>query len=96
MLIDSVIAAYPDGSSIMASSTTNVAIILPYARGLIISGIVFINFDSNTLGCFGVTTIQGKTSDFNGGFTYYTEALTFINSPNKVLRPPWILYTSTI
>ena len=30
------------------------------------------------------TCLQGKSGEFNGGFTYYISGLDFVNSPNKM------------
>ena len=84
MLKDCVIAARPETSNVLAPSTTSLALILPYARGLLIKDMIFINFDTNGKAALGVTSIQGKTEGNNGGFTYRTSGLTFVNSPNKI------------
>ena len=57
---------------------------MPYARGLLTDGVTFINFDEAGIAAFGVTHVAGKSGPNNGGFTYSTRNLTFINSPNKV------------
>jgi len=61
---------------------TNAGIVLPFGRGFKVSNVRFVNFDANCA-CFGFTRITGTCSDQCGGFTYHTEQISFINSPNK-------------
>ena len=58
-------------------------IITPYARGLIIKDIEFINFDGNNV-CYGGTQIDGHTQDHNGGYIYHVATHSFTNSPNII------------
>ena len=79
-----IIAAKPSTTGIMDLHTTQRGAIMPYARGLLSDNVTFINFDETGIAAFGVTSIQGTAGPNNGGFTYFSRNLTFINSPNKV------------
>ena len=79
---DTVIAA--TGGS-LSYSPTQAGIILPYARGLSIIDTSFSGFVNSNQACFAVTSIQGKTSDNNGGFRYETRGLHFDDvTPMKI------------
>ena len=84
MLKDCVIVAKPATQGNMVRSTTKTGIITPYARGLLIKDMTFVNFDSAGSSVFGVTKVDGKTENNNGGFTYKLSGLSFLNSPNKI------------
>ena len=67
----------------MPNIGTKRGIIVPYARGLLIKDIEFINFVGNYV-CYGGTQIDGMTEGHNGGFTYQVATHSFANSPNKI------------
>ena len=88
MVADSVIAAKAVDQSALDEEQTKTGILCPFGHGLTIDNTIFIGFDTDPKAVFGVTKIDGKTSIFNGGFTYYINGATFINSPNKA-RYQW-------
>ena len=85
MLKDCVIVAKPATQGNMVLSTTKKGIIAPYARGLLMKDITFVNFDTAGTAALGVTKVDGQTEENNGGFTYKVSGFTFQNSPNKII-----------
>lgn len=73
----------PINDGILSGSRTKYAIILLYGRGLLIKDLTFVNFVGSSV-VFRVTNVQGTTENNNGGFTYRTIDLTFLNSPNLI------------
>ncbi|KAL4228989.1 Fibrocystin-L [Mactra antiquata] len=62
---------------------TTSAIVFPFGRGFRVKNVRFVNFDQNGCYAFGFTRIAGTCSFECGGYTYHTEGLSWINSPNK-------------
>lgn len=56
---------------------------LPYGYGFHVKNVKFVNFDKDGCAAFGVTRITGTCSVNCGGYSYTTEGLTFVNSPNR-------------
>ena len=83
MVADSVIAARTIDTTALQEDPTRTGILCPFGFGLTISDSTFIGFNDGEQAVMGVAKIDGKTSVFNGGYTYYLNRLTFIDSPNK-------------
>ena len=67
---------------------TSGGIVFPYGRGFRAINIRFVNFASSGCATFTWTRIAGTCGLFCGGYTYHTEQISFINSPNKA-RYAW-------
>uniref|UniRef100_H2YG49 Uncharacterized protein n=1 Tax=Ciona savignyi TaxID=51511 RepID=H2YG49_CIOSA len=74
------------GHSLTTASTfqTSVGITLPFSPNLFLINVKFHNFDRGNAVAFGVTSIDGTCSFACGGYHYWTEGMSFINTPRRV------------
>jgi hypothetical protein len=76
-------------TSVIPDSTeqgcTKGGIVFPYGSGFRVINVRFVNFNDVSCATFRFTRIDGTCTLFCGGYTYHTESLTFVNSPNKAI-----------
>lgn len=82
MVKDSLIVGKTTVHPIGHQGCTNNAIVFPMGKGFRLVNVRFVNFAESCY-VFGFASIAGTCSFGCGGFTYHTEALKFVNAPNK-------------
>ncbi|XP_052286416.1 fibrocystin-L-like [Dreissena polymorpha] len=64
---------------------TSGGVVFPYGRGFRLVNVRFVNFADSSCAAMRWTRITGTCSFLCGGFIYHTEALKFVNAPNKAI-----------
>ncbi|KAI5615922.1 fibrocystin-L precursor [Silurus asotus] len=82
-MVNSTIVGHVDELGLGTNYCTSRAIVLPLEDGMSVINTTFINFDRPNCAVVGVTTIQGTSGDFAGGWTVKFSGIQFYQSPNK-------------
>ncbi|KAI5091821.1 fibrocystin-L precursor, partial [Silurus meridionalis] len=82
-LVNSTIVGHVDELGLGTNYCTSRAIVLPLEDGMSVINTTFINFDRPNCAVVGVTTIQGTSGNFAGGWTVKFSGIQFYQSPNK-------------
>ncbi|XP_077349351.1 fibrocystin-L [Lithobates pipiens] len=83
VLKNSIIVGHLDELGLGSSYCTARGITLPFAEGLTVSSVKFMNFDRPNCAAIAVTSIAGLCSDRCGGWSARFNGIQYFNVPNK-------------
>ncbi|XP_053349466.1 PKHD1 like 1, tandem duplicate 1 [Clarias gariepinus] len=82
-ILNSTIVGHVDELGLGENYCTSHGIVLPLDDGMSVVNTTFINFDRPSCAVIGVTTIQGTSGNFSGGWTVKFSGINYYQSPNK-------------
>lgn len=82
-LVNSTLVGHVDELGLGTDHCTNHGIVLPLDDGMSVLNTKFINFDRPSCAVVGVTTIQGTSDNFSGGWAVKFSGIKYYQSPNK-------------
>ncbi|XP_053468790.1 PKHD1 like 1, tandem duplicate 1 [Ictalurus furcatus] len=82
-LVNSTLVGHADELGLGEDYCTTRGIVLPLDDGMSVLNTKFINFDRPRCAAVGVTTIQGTSGTYSGGFAVKFSGIKYYQSPNK-------------
>ncbi|KAF5901267.1 fibrocystin-L isoform X1, partial [Clarias magur] len=82
-ILNSTIVGHVDELGLGGKYCTSHGIVLPLDDGMSVLNTTFINFDRPGCAVIGVTTIQGTSGNFSGGWSVQFSGIHYYQSPNK-------------
>ncbi|TSK31508.1 Fibrocystin-L [Bagarius yarrelli] len=82
-LVNSILVGHVDELQLGSDYCTKRGIVLPLDDGMSVINTKFINFDRPTCSAIGVTSIQGTSDNFSGGWEVRFSGIKYYQSPNK-------------
>ncbi|MCJ8746157.1 hypothetical protein PDJAM_G00138700 [Pangasius djambal] len=82
-LVNSTLVGHVEELGLGRDYCTSHGIVLPLDDGMSVLNTKFINFDRPTCAAVGVTTIQGTSGNFSGGWSVKFSGIKYYQSPNK-------------
>lgn len=82
-LVNSTLVGHVDELGLGTDYCTSHGVVLPLDDGMSVLNTKFINFDRTSCAAVGVTTIQGTSDEFSGGWTVRFSGIQYYQSPNK-------------